>query len=77
MKVDFSNYKKISSMNKVLRPEFRAGRGEFTRKGEVGDWVNHFDEDSNKAWNVWIKENLDNIGIKEGHYVRDLFQTVL
>merc|ERR1712066_659370 len=69
----FSNYKKISSMNTVLRPEFKAGRGEFTRKGEVGDWVNHFDEESNKKWNVWIDQNLDHIGIKEGHYARNFF----
>ena len=69
-----SNYKKISSMNTVLRPEFKAGRGEFTRKGEIGDWVNHFDEESNKKWNVWIDQNLDHIGIKEGHYARNFFQ---
>ena len=39
--------------------------GEFTRKGVVGDWVNHFDQDLNNYWNDWIKENLNNIGIKD------------
>ena len=61
-----SNYKKISSMNTVLRPNFHEGRGEFTRKGEVGDWVNHFDGITSKLWDAWIVENMENIGITEG-----------
>ena len=71
------NYKKISSMNKVMRPEFKEGRGEFTRKGEVGDWLNHFDETSNKVWNAWILENLGKIGItgEEHEHIVKLFQT--
>ena len=52
-------------MNKVMRPEFKEGRGEFTRKGEVGDWINHFDETTNQVWNAWIQENLGKIGITE------------
>lgn len=68
----FSNYKKVSSMNKVMRPEFKEGRGEFTRKGEVGDWLNHFDEKTNQEWNVWVRDQLDNIGIQEER-VRKLF----
>ena len=66
------NYKKISSMNKVMRPEFKEGRGEFTRKGEGGDWLNHFDEKTNQEWNVWVRDQLDNIGIQEER-VRKLF----
>ena len=69
------NYKKISSMNKVMRPEFKEGRGEFTRKGEVGDWINHFDETSNKVWNAWILENLGKIGITGEEHIVKLFQT--
>ena len=60
-----SNYKKISIMNTLLRPAFNEGRGDFTRKGEVGDWVNYFEEDLNDSWNNWIMENLENIGITE------------
>ena len=71
------NYKKISSMNKVMRPEFKEGRGEFTRKGEVGDWINHFDEATNQAWNAWIQENLGKIGITEEEHIVKLFQTEL
>ena len=49
-------------MNKVMRPEFKEGRGEFTRKGEVGDWINHFDEATNQVWNAWIQETWERLG---------------
>ena len=69
-----SNYKKISTMNNI--PQFKEGRGEFIRKGEVGDWINHFDEATNNTWNAWILENLGRLGISE-ESVRKLFQTDL
>ena len=56
----FSNYRKISSLNTSS-----VFKGEFTRKGVVGDWVNHFDRDLNHCWNSWIEENLNNIGITD------------
>ena len=43
------------------------------RKGDVGDWINHFDESVNKQWDIWIKENLDRIGITD-HGVRAFFK---
>ena len=58
----FSNYKKISSMNN-MKDSFNEGKGEFTRKGVVGDWVNYFDKELDESWNDWIKENLAKIGI--------------
>ena len=61
----FSQYKKISTMNTALRPNFQEGQGEFTRKGEVGDWVNHFDEVTCQLWDAWIVENLERLGITE------------
>ena len=70
----FNNYKKTSSMNRVMKPEFKEGRGEFTRKGVVGDWINHFDRETNSTWNLWIEENLNRIGIKDQE-VLELFQT--
>ena len=44
---------------------FEESKGEFTRKGEVGDWVNYFDQDLDDCWNGWIEENLNNIGITD------------
>ena len=68
-----SNYKKISIMNTLLRPAFNEGRGDFTRKGEVGDWVNYFEEERNNKWNDWIRSNLDRIGIHDQN-IRSIFQ---
>ena len=70
---NFDSYKNISIMNTLLRPAFNEGRGDFTRKGEVGDWVNHFHQPLNDTWNVWIKRNLDRISITDQN-VRKLFQ---
>ena len=39
----------------------------------MGDWINHFDETVNKQWDIWIKENLDRIGITD-HGVRAFFK---
>ena len=60
----FSNYKKISSMN-CSKEMYNEGQGEFVRKGMVGDWVNYFDQDLNRCWNHWIRENLNKIGITD------------
>jgi hypothetical protein len=32
---------------------------DFFRKGVVGDWKTHFDEETNDRWNKWIAKNLD------------------
>lgn len=60
----FDNYKKISSMNKMT-DRFNENRGEFTRKGIVGDWVNHFTKEMSEDWDKYISENLEVIGIKD------------
>ncbi len=31
----------------------------FMRKGVVGDWRNHFDEENNQDWDPWIKQKLE------------------
>lgn len=70
----FGNYKKISSMN-AMKGMFNEGKGEFTRKGVVGDWVNYFDGELNQTWNGWIQKNLESLGITEDERVAGYFDT--
>jgi hypothetical protein len=30
----------------------------FIRKGIIGDWKNHFDEEMNSQWDPWIEKQL-------------------
>jgi len=60
----FDNFQKASASNKA-NPNWFEGKGQFIRKGIVGDWMNHFTPELNKEYNAWIRENLDKIGIKD------------
>ena len=40
------------------------GLGKFFRKGEVGDWKNHFKGDKLKKWDDWIAKNLEGSDIE-------------
>ena len=35
----------------------------FVRKGQVGDWKNYFNEETNKVWDEWISKNLEGTDI--------------
>jgi hypothetical protein len=61
------------------------GRGQFIRKGIVGDWRNHFSLELNKVisdsgpmtwspkeYDAWIRRNLDSMGVADPK-VRDYF----
>jgi len=70
----FDNYQKTCSMNQdIMGDRFNADRGEFIRKGIIGDWVNHFNKDIADDWDLWIKENFVAIGIDDLR-VKDFFQ---
>jgi len=45
----------------------------YFRKGKVGDWKNHFDEEKNKYWKVWIMENVKGTGLEEVDHIKNLF----
>ena len=37
----------------------------FMRRGIVGDWRNHFDEDMIATWNAWVESHNDEPVLKE------------
>jgi len=62
--MQFENFQKVSSSNKK-NDNWKEGNGQFIRKGIVGDWINHFDQDLNADYNKWIEESLDKLGIQD------------
>jgi len=59
----FENFSKVS-MNNKKNPNWHQGRGQFLRKGLVGDWHNHFTPSLNQEFDVWISSNLTRLGIQ-------------
>ena len=53
----FENYKKTCSLDKPSVVGKVGGR--FLRRGEVGDWKNHFSPDMNAKWENWIKDHCE------------------
>ncbi len=57
--------RKKTSVNKVLDLKLDPSKGfSFIRKGIVGDWKNHFDQEMNDEWDKWIQEKLHGTGYK-------------
>ena len=56
----------IDSMKKnpsVNVPKSENQRGDFIRKGIVGDHKNNFSEERNARWNAWISQKLEGTGM--------------
>ena len=60
----FDNYQKTSSLN-VESSSWYSGKGEFIRKGIVGDWVNYFTDELTMEYDKWIVEQYNKIGIDD------------
>ena len=74
--MQFSNYQKVSSLNQGgVEAGWVPGRGQFVRKGVVGDHVNHFTPELSKEWDSWCRDNLDSIGITDKR-IRAMFSLV-
>ncbi len=41
---------------KEIPPKGQAG---FIRKGQIGDWKNHFTPQMNQEWDQWIQHSLE------------------
>jgi hypothetical protein len=66
--VQFENFKKKSSMNQKSAM-WNDGKGEFVRKGKVGDWVNLFTPELTAEYDAWIREELARLNITDPEIV--------
>ena len=67
--VDHLSFKKMKNNPAVNKEEGKAIRlfnesGSFMRKGEVGDWKNHFTDEMNKRMDEATKKHLKPIGLE-------------
>jgi len=62
-KNSFENMKKNPNANPLSGIK-GDGKG-FQRKGIVGDWKNHFDEEMESMWDKYIEDNVSAFGLEE------------
>ncbi len=64
----FENYQKKSTLNR-FESQWNEGKGEFIRKGKVGDWVNHFTPELTAEYDAWIRDELARLNITDPEIV--------
>ena len=62
--LDIETFRKNQFVNKTKEIPSDKDGNTFIRKGIIGDWKNHFDEDMNKEWDPMIEEQLKGSGFK-------------
>lgn len=63
-RIKIENMRK-NAMEKSANEKLKKKNERFYRKGEVGDWKNHFEDGRAKVWDEWIEDNLKGTDIKE------------
>ena len=61
----FENYQRTSSLNKREENKMWTGKGQFIRKGIVGDWRNHFNTETAENWNNWVQKEFKKMGFED------------
>jgi len=62
--LEFDTMQSMSSSNKKV-PNWKEGKGQFIRKGIVGDWKNHFTPELAEEYDTWIEQELDRLQIED------------
>jgi len=60
----FDKLRKTCAMNKPS-PIYHENRGNFLRKGKVGDSANFFSPELSAEWDQWAEQELDRIGVRD------------
>ncbi len=64
-KVKIDSFRQNNYVNKAREIEHDPkGEKTFIRKGVVGDWKNHFDQETNEEWDKWIEAATKDTGFK-------------
>jgi len=65
---------KFENMQKNKSTNFQSGDRQFIRKGQVGDWKNHFDAKGNEEFENWILENIGGTDLENIPHIKNIFE---